>query len=55
MSSLIMFEVYDFTNDKSIGVYQNDNIAESVCDEYISNYGEPVEVIVQTVDLEPCC
>ena len=54
MSSLIMFEIYDYTNDKHIGTFQDYDIAQSICDEYISNYGEPVEAIVQPLDFEPC-
>lgn len=53
MSFSIMFEIYDYTNDKCIGVYQDYDNAQSACDEYISNYGEPVEAVVQPADLEP--
>ena len=47
MSSLLMFEVYDFTNDRHIGEFHDYDEAEAYCDEYVSNYGEPVEAIVQ--------
>ena len=50
MSSQIFFEIYDYTNDKLIGVYQDYDIAQSICDEYTSNYGEAVEAIVQPLD-----
>ena len=47
MSSLFMFEIYDYTNDRVIGKFQDYDDAEISCDEYISNYGEPVEAVVQ--------
>ena len=50
LSSIISWEIYDYTNDKLIGVYQDYELAQSICDEYISNYGEPVEAIVQPLD-----
>ena len=50
MSTLTMFEVYDFTNDRRIGTFQDYDEAELCCDLYVSNYGEPVEVIVQSSD-----
>lgn len=54
MSLPIMFEIYDYTNDKCIGTFQDYDEAQCICDEYISNYGEPVEAIIQSIDLDPC-
>ena len=50
MSSPTLFEIYDYTNDRLLGVYQDYEVAQSICDEYLSSYGEPVEAIVQPLD-----
>jgi hypothetical protein len=50
MSFPILFEIYDYTNDKQVGIYEDYDQAEICCDEYVSNYGEPVEALVQTLD-----
>ncbi len=50
MSFPILFEVYDFTNDKQVAIYEDYDHAEASCDEYVSNYGEPVEALVQALD-----
>ena len=50
MSFPIFFEVYDYTNDRQVALYDNYEDAEIHCDEYTSNYGEPVEALVQPLD-----
>ena len=45
-----MYRVYDYDNDCIIGYYDDYEEAEICCNEYISNYGEPVEVMVESLN-----
>jgi hypothetical protein len=45
-----MFQVYDYTNDKCLGIFADYDEADITCDEYVSNYCEPVEVCVLDLD-----
>jgi len=53
MSIPILFEIYDYTNDRCFGLFEDYDEAQVACDEYTSNYGQPVEALVQVAELEP--
>ena len=50
MSIPILFQVYDYDNDRCVGTFADYNEAEITCAEYQSNYGEPVEVLVEEIE-----
>ena len=52
MSLPTMFEVYDYTNDRNLGNFDSYDEAQIVCDEYVANYCEPVEVVVYSLEIE---
>ena len=45
-----MFQVYDYDNDKCLGIFADYDEAAITRDEYVSNYCEPVEVCVEDLD-----
>lgn len=45
-----MFQVYDYDNDKCLGIFADIDTAEFIRDEYENNYGETVEVCVEEID-----
>ena len=45
------FQVYDYDNDRCLGTFADYDEAEITCAEYQNNYGEPVEVLVEEVEL----
>lgn len=45
-----MFQVYDYDNDKCLGIFDDYDAAEFIRDEYETNYCEPVEVCVEEID-----
>lgn len=51
MSMPILFQVYDYDNDRCLGTFADYDEAEITCSEYQNNYGEPVEVLVEEVEL----
>jgi hypothetical protein len=51
MSMPILFRVYDYDNDRCLGTFADYDEAEITCSEYQNNYGEPVEVLVEEVEL----
>ena len=52
MSLPTMFEVYDYTNDRHLGYFHDYDEAQVCCDEYVSDYCEPVEVGVDPLEIE---
>ena len=50
MKTVTLYRVYNYTDDCSVGMFLDFDDAEVRMNEYISNYGEPVEVVV-----EPLC
>ena len=51
MSMPILFQVYDYDNDRCLGIFSDYDEAEITCSEYVNNYGEPVSVLVEEVEV----
>ena len=49
MKTVTLYRVYNYTDDCSVGMFLDFDDAEVRLNEYVSNYGEPVEVAVEPV------
>ena len=47
MEYVALYQVYNYTDDCVVGFFDDYDDAEVRMNEYVSNYGEPVEVVVE--------